>query len=561
MTHTTPSRDLLTFNATFADIYASNEANTSLTPLQRTERRSALNTVARALGRPLENISANPAVLKRELNAIHPAAHNISKRRWDNIRSLISRSVEHFEPGSKSVRSRPIGKEWRGSLDMLGKQRWCCGLSHFARWATYNGILPDDVTQTTAEEFRQYLETAAPVTSPYHAFWHFCRAWNRAREALPDQWPQVKIERGDNRSNPSLPWSMFPASLEREADELVKTATSSLPSRLPRKLKPITALDRKEMVRRFATILVQEGNNPTMFESIAVIVEPTNARCILEVLLQRSEGKITVYIHTMAVILAWLGKHWVGLPEAEIAALKMMCGHLKPKKRGMKESSRAILRDLKDQSKLRNFLELPERNVGRLRRHSVLTPSDLREFQLATAVGILQFAPLRPKNLVGLRIGKEITKRPFGLSARYNIVVDGDNVKNEADLEYWLPEDVGAILDLYIEKIRPQLIESESEYLFPGRKDGHKAASRFSEAVKKLVIREVGIPISVHPFRHTMGGILLNEVPYAHGVVAKLLGDSITTVMKYYSGMERDRALEFYEKTVVDKRNRLSSSQ
>jgi hypothetical protein len=59
-----------------------------LSNVRAQEIASALRSVARALGRPLELIPADPRRLSARLNEVAPLAIGVSRRRWNNVRSL-----------------------------------------------------------------------------------------------------------------------------------------------------------------------------------------------------------------------------------------------------------------------------------------------------------------------------------------------------------------------------------------------------------------------------------------------------------------------------------------
>jgi len=67
--------------------------------LRRIAMGSALNTIARALGRPLDAIPTAPARLRPLLAGVTPAMANVSTGSWRNALSLLSAAVDHVEGG------------------------------------------------------------------------------------------------------------------------------------------------------------------------------------------------------------------------------------------------------------------------------------------------------------------------------------------------------------------------------------------------------------------------------------------------------------------------------
>ena len=83
-------------------------------PRRRGEMRSALNTLARVLGRHLAELPADTALLGRLIRKAMPAAANVSPARWANVKSLVLGALKL--PGWRScradgcIRSTPPGQ-------------------------------------------------------------------------------------------------------------------------------------------------------------------------------------------------------------------------------------------------------------------------------------------------------------------------------------------------------------------------------------------------------------------------------------------------------------------
>jgi hypothetical protein len=87
-------------------------SNADLPGRRREELRSAVRTVARLLGTDPAAIAADPAALRRRLKAVAPEAHGMSRGRWANIRSLLSKALalaHPMMPGGAGKRCCPNG--------------------------------------------------------------------------------------------------------------------------------------------------------------------------------------------------------------------------------------------------------------------------------------------------------------------------------------------------------------------------------------------------------------------------------------------------------------------
>ena len=88
--------------------------------------------------------------------------------------------------------------------------------------------------------------------------------------------------------------------------------------------------------------------------------------------------------------------------------------------------------------------------------------------QLAVAIAILTFAPIRLSNLVGIELGKNLIK-PGGLNTPYWLVFPHYDVKNRVDLNFQFDQALTDLIDEYIHEFRPALLRgANASWLFPG---------------------------------------------------------------------------------------------
>src|SRR5262249_10590304 len=88
--------------------------------------------------------------------------------------------------------------------------------------------------------------------------------------------------------------------------------------------------------------------------------------------------------------------------------------------------------------------------------------------QLAVAIGILSFAPVRLSNLVSIELGQNLIK-PGGLNTPYWLVFPRYDVKNRVDLNFKFDEPLTDLIDEYVQEFRPALLRGmNTSWLFPG---------------------------------------------------------------------------------------------
>ena len=88
--------------------------------------------------------------------------------------------------------------------------------------------------------------------------------------------------------------------------------------------------------------------------------------------------------------------------------------------------------------------------------------------QIAVAISILSFAPIRLGNLVAVRIDENLI-RPGGTGSPFWLIFPHYDVKNRVRLEFTFDDDITALIDEYVHEYRPHLMRGTgSDYLFPG---------------------------------------------------------------------------------------------
>src|SRR5215217_9605821 len=94
-TKTTARVPVIRPTMTLAELVEQHRADPDLPPRRRQELIAALNTLGRALGKPLRDIPAHPAALRTALKDVSPAMAGVSKGRWRNVLSLLRRALAH----------------------------------------------------------------------------------------------------------------------------------------------------------------------------------------------------------------------------------------------------------------------------------------------------------------------------------------------------------------------------------------------------------------------------------------------------------------------------------
>ena len=391
----------------------------------------------------------------------------------------------------------PISKAWAALHAVVEVRTDCIRLSRLIRWLSAEGITPDTVTLQDLERFHRMVVEEAMLRDPAATWIDTARAWDRCVKRVAG-WPQMPI-RIENRSKTySLPWSAFPVSLKQDVDGwLARLSGRDFAEEGPARPLAEVSLRRWEYrLRTFASALVLRARDPASLTSLAACLTIDNYTEGLRFHRSRSGEKSTAAVHSLAGMLKGVARHWVKADEATLQRMSAIMRKLDAKQSGLTPKNRERLLPFNDQETCLKLLNLPQvlrREVER-GNHPVHHRRVLA--QMAVAIEILLFVPLRIKNLASIEIHRHLRKA----GATLLLTFPAAEVKNGADLEFELLEPSAELLRWYIEAERSA--GPANPYLFPGATESHKTEHTLAvQIMQSRLHRPHGEPASLPPHR------------------------------------------------------------
>ena len=518
---------------------------------------SALRQVARLIGGLPADIPANPEALRRRLNLMTPASAGMTKRRWANVRALLTAALDLT--GAKIVRQSPIvglTPSWLALRNRVDDQyaRW--RLSRFFAYASAKGVEPDQVDDRTVADFAETLKRNSLLERQTKIVSDLCREWNRCAESI-EGWPATRLTVSDRRRNYALPASAYPPSfgadvaayLDHQARGDLFGGTGRGPA------SPITLRDLRLRLFQMAAALVKSGRDPQTIRSLADLIQPEAVKTALSFFWNRNGNRKTSQLHGFALTAIKIAKWWVKAPAEQIAELQKIRREVDPKETGMTARNRARLRQFDDPENLRRLIDLPQAIVRALPRQGPPSYAHALRVQSALAISILLAAPMRAKNLASLRLGRNVVQtRPGGVR---HIVIPTEEVKNRTPLAFEVSDAFGEVMDVYLARCRPLLAGNPEGFLFPARKGGAKTPGTLADQIKRTLRQETGIDLNAHAFRHLAALLLLRAHPGEYETTRLLLGHKdLDTTTQYYCGLEQADALRRYDALIDRYRKR-----
>jgi integrase len=242
-----------------------------------------------------------------------------------------------------------------------------------------------------------------------------------------------------------------------------------------------------------------------------------------------------------------------GLSRAAIEALEDIRAALEEHRQGgLTDKNLAVVRKVLTPGVWKSVVDLPARLMRDAREKLPYAPIKAAlTAQIAVAIAILSFAPIRLSNLGAIRIDENLVK-PGGPSSPFWLTFPYYDVKNRVRLDFTFDDDVTSLIEEYIHQYRPHLMRgTNSDYLFPGVSGKPKTANMFSGQITDRVEDATGLRLTVHQFRHAAAAIYLRHNPGAYEVVKRLLGHrNIQTTINFYCGLETMQANQEFGKII-----------
>jgi integrase len=544
---------------TLATTMATIAADPTLTPTQRAQQTSAIRVFCRAVRREPSTLPAATAALRPLLRHFHPAAADLTERRWRNILSLLRQAIgRHGMPDGRLPRLMPMAPEWTALYQRLDGWAARAGLSHFLRYLSARGIGPADVDDAVSNAYLRFLETASLKPNPRATHQMVCHGWNRAVATLPG-WPPRSLAVPRYRQTYMLPATGFPASLVAEIDQWCDRIAGKDPMAddLPRRLvTPRTAKTRAYQMRQLASALVHRGHDPANLRSLADVARLEPLREAMRFFLERAGGIATKQMVDLVAAAAAVAHHWLRVPADELRRMKALRRRILVPRRGMTERNRAILRQFDDPRALAALFSFGPDQFAEARRRDDGSARTARRAAIALAVELLIWCPIRISNLIGIHLDDHIC-RARSDDGPVHLAIPAGEVKNREPLEFPLLPHLARMIDDFTRHFRPRLAPPASRFLFAG-KHGHVERLTLGETITRRIFDVTGLRMNPHVFRHLGAMLYLRENPGGFEVVRRTLAhrDPSTTI-NAYMGLETRAATRHFDETILRVRARV----
>lgn len=536
-------------------------ANMEEIPLwKRRELCSAIKNFAKVCGLTPDDIIADPGTI-RTLRAKAPwLLAGYTKGSWANIMSRLNRALEIG--GVKVHRQRrnfKLNAEWEQLIAPLCR-RDRDDIHRVAGWCSIREISPHDVSPAIFDRYYTYLEQQMTQTNPRERGHVARRAWNRAIAAEGSSYQTIPAPNPIGKR--LVRWEDFPQSLQ---DELRAYGKRMLEEDLfdeeHRPIKPVTLDNYNNRIRAMLTTLIDNGMSPDDFPSLAAIVNPATVKHAFELRLDGRplDDKARMDLHGIATAVLSIARY-LDLDKDSRARLKQLAKKVRFKASGMCEKNRERLIPLFDPSVRTKLLNLPLKVADDLRAVKAPTVRQAQRMQMATLLDLLLHVPMRIRNPSELDLATTVIPPIAGSIGGWRISIPACEVKNQWAIDAQLGEELGAVLDRYVNVFRSVLMKGPTSALFVGQRGARKGSSNLSKQLARFVRREIGVVIHAHLMRHLAAHLYLLANPGDYETVRRLLGHkNIETTIRFYEGLLTDDAFARYDGLIEEMRSKAAA--
>jgi integrase len=366
------------------------------------------------------------------------------------------------------------------------------------------------------------------------------------------EWPRLCLAEPPLKALTEIPWEAFPdglrADIERYLAGFTKIRRRANGKRI-RPCKPITIETRRRELQAFARMAVRQGAPIESLDSLAALVQPDLVDKVLDAYWAQNGEEPSISTIDMGWKILSVARETRCLSAGDMEKLDDKRAALEEHRRkGLTDKNRLVVWQVLTEGIWDEVVCLPRKMMAeaRLLRHYAPVKAAVTA-QLATAIAIFVFAPIRLGNLISIRLEENLI-RPGGLRSPYWLVFPHYDVKNRVQLEFKLIPELSDLIDEYINDYRPTLLRGSNDlWLFPGQKREIKNSRTLSLQITDRVVKATGLRMTVHQFRHAAAAIFLKHNPGQYELVRRMLGHrNIATTTNSYVGLENIQATEMY---------------
>ena len=517
----------------------------------------SLRQIAKWLDRPVEVTPARWTAIRLPVGQLHHARLGVTAKTVANHKSNVAAALRWFGKEYRvPSRGVALSAEWAVLRDGIGDRGRCARLYGLMRYCSGRILMPASVDDAVVADYLLYRADTTSLATGSTAHRSIARAWNASANGNPE-WPAQRLTEPPVKVQEGPAWEEFPEGLRRDVDKYLAglgKIRRGPDGKRSRPCSPKTIKTRRAELVAVARMAVKIGAPIETLKSLAALVHPDVAEPVLDAYWENNGAEPKVYTIDLAWKLLSLARQ-SGLDEAAIERLDDIRASLEEHRHGgLTGKNLALIRQVLTEGIWSEVVSLPNALMRQARADQAHAPVKAAvTAQLAVAIAILSFAPVRLDNLVSIELEKNLIK-PGGPDSPFWLIFPHYDVKNRVDLNFEFDDALTTLIDEYIHEFRPTLVRgSNAAWLFPGVAGKPKTANMFSTQITERIQKATGVRMTVHQFRHACAAIYLKHHPGDYETVKRLLGHrNIQTTINFYCGLETTQANAAFGKIILE---------
>jgi hypothetical protein len=548
----TPATPLL--EPSFAALIAAVEKAVDLPVQTRRHWTCSIRQVVKGLDRPPAAIPARWNAIRMSMRQLHHARVGVTAKTFANHKSNVRAALrwfgnEHAVP-QQGARLTPEWARFRDGLERPLRDR----LYNLIRYGSARGIDPSSIDDTIFQDYWTYrteftgMAVGNATRRPMVRAWNSCVAAREGWSLQPLTEPPVKVA--------TPPWEEFPENLRRDIDNYLAGLAKSRRFANGKRVhpcSPTTIANRRDELVAFIRMTVRLGFPLKSLTSFTALLNPDVVEKVLDAYWQKNGKEPKTYTIDLGWKLLRMARETGCLDQPALNRLDEISGTLEQHRHeGLTQKNLQLIRQVLTDGVWGEVVSLPSALMQAAR--SVKDHAPIKAAvaaQVAVAIAILTFAPIRLRNLICIELGQNLNK-PGGPNSPYWLVFPHYDVKNRIDLNFKFDDELTDLIDEYIHDFRPTLLRgANAPWLFPGEGGQPKMKAFFSNQITERILKATGLRITAHQFRHAAAAIYLKRWPGDYETVRRLLGHrNIWTTIKFYCGLETMAATQQFGKLI-----------
>jgi hypothetical protein len=300
----------------------------------------------------------------------------------------------------------PLMPAWAALMGRVADLNRRKRLSGLARYCSAAKIAPVDVNEEVLDTYMRYRGETTRLAANKAARRVIARAWNECVVEIK-QWPKQRLIETPVKPLTETIWESFPQRLRDEIECYLagfKKIRRGVSGKRIRPCKESTIKTRRRELQAFARMAVHLGHPVESLTSLTELLDPTLVEEVLNVYWNAAGTEDpTIYTIDMAWKLLSIAREIKCLPEADLAQLDDIRAAMEEHRRGgLTEKNLNVIRAVLTGQVWDEVVQLPRTLMAeaRLLRHQAPVKAAVTA-QLATAIAILTFDPVRLGNLDG----------------------------------------------------------------------------------------------------------------------------------------------------------------